>query len=165
MAKKKKGQKKVVKKDFASLEDDFFAAGDEGTFMTDEVDIEEPEANVEDAPMEAYVPGDEGFFGVDGVPGDEVPGDEVPGDEVVRAGVVGEPDGQMSVELSQDEDMVATEAGNVAPEHGSVVEVEPEVVAEPVVAVSTDDITEVEPEFSESLKTKALAEAARKFTQ
>jgi tetratricopeptide (TPR) repeat protein len=161
MAKKKKGQKKVVKKDFASLEDDFFAAGDEGTFMTDEVDIEEPEANVEDAPMEAYVPGDEGFFGVDGVPGDEVPGDEVPGDEVVRAGVVGEPDGQMSVELSQDEDMVATEAGNVAPEHGSVVEVEPEVVAEPVVAVSTDDITEVEPEFSESLKTKALAEAAR----
>jgi hypothetical protein len=149
MAKKKKGQKKVVKKDFASLEDDFFAAGDEGTFLTDEVDIEEPEADVEDAPMEAYVPGDEGVFGTDGVPGDELPGDDV-----VPAEFVGEADGQVSAELSQDEDMVATEAGNVSPEQVSVVDVEPQVVA------STDDVTEVEPEFSESRRSGPASDIA-----
>jgi len=70
MGKKKKGQQKV-KDDFASLEDDFFAAGDDGSFLTDEVDLAEGEASVEDAPMEGYVPGDEGSFGAEGVPGDE----------------------------------------------------------------------------------------------
>ena len=156
MAKKKKGQK-AVKKEFASLEDDFFAAGDEGTFMTDEVGLEESEADVEDAPMEAYVPGDEGFFGMDGVPGDEVPGesDEVPGEDDSEPAVVAD------APQDQDEDMVATEAGSAGVELAAAAEVEPEAVAEPAVEVLTDDVTEVEPEISESLKAKALAEAAR----
>jgi tetratricopeptide (TPR) repeat protein len=138
MGKKKKGQKKVDK-DFASLEDDFFAAGDEGTFMTDEVDLEAAEASVEDAPMEAYVPGDEGFFGADGVPGDEL----LAGDDSVP-----------SQDPVPNEDMVATEAGGAAFEAAAEAAVEASVPP-------TDDVTEIESDESDAIKAEALAEAAR----
>ena len=81
--------------------DDFFTEGDEGNFLTEEEELGDFQASVEDAPMEDFVPGD------DAVPGDE---DGVPGDEDIVPG-----DAPLDIAASApepvDEDMVATEAG------------------------------------------------------
>ena len=149
MGKKKKGVP-VVDKGFASLEDDFFAAGDEGSFMTDEEDLAALaalEASVEDAPMEDGVPGD------DAVPGDE----DVPGDD------------EMPV---VEEEMVATEAGGPAAEAAIAEPVLVEPAAEEAAAEMApveeegalpdgDDVTEVDPEDDLAAQQAALAEAAR----
>ena len=164
MGKKKTGSPSADK-GFASFEDDFFTEGDEGNFLTEEEELGDFQASVEDAPMEDFVPGDDGVPGDDdGVPGDD---DGVPGDDVEDMAAKSEP--------QVDEDMVATEAGQ--PQGASVVD-EPEValvgnedlesveltsgeVAREVAqSAAVEDDTEIE-DFDGEAQKAALAEAAR----
>jgi tetratricopeptide (TPR) repeat protein len=144
MGKKKQGP--IDKKgDFASLEDEFFTAGDEGNFLTDEEDLQALEASVEDAPMEDFVPGD-----------DEVPGesDGSPVDEDMVATEAGGAT-QAAADVAEDAAVVGNE------DLESVEMTPPEVESAELKA--SDDVTEVDPEELEDKKKAALAEAARKL--